>query len=176
MTSRHKTVYKRGAEDGLYFGIYLSVMFLLSVFSLSQPLLSWVTILMALGVPVIIYRYLRRAYIEEYGTLTFSAMWLHGIVVFFCGSIISATVAFVYLRWIHPDFIYTTMQEVIKIYNEIGTSKATEIAATLQKMIDQNLLPTPILIAVQSVWSAVFTGSLLSMLISVLVPLKKIKQ
>ena len=105
MATEQKSVYKRGADDGLFFGIYLIIMFFSSAFSMAVPFAGLLSIILVLGVPFLIYRFLRRSYVNDSGTTQFSALWVQGITTFFCGSLISGIAALVYMQWVNPDFI-----------------------------------------------------------------------
>jgi hypothetical protein len=48
-------------------------------------------------------------------------------------------------------------------------AEATEMANSLQLLIDKHLVPSAISFAVTSIWSVVFSGSMLSLLIALLV-------
>lgn len=175
MSTEQKSVYRRGADDGLFFGIYLIIMFFASAFSMAIPFAGLLSIILVLGVPFIIYRFLRRSYVNDNGTTQFSALWVQGITTFFCGSLISGIVALIYMKWINPDFILTQIQTLIDVYMANDWKEGKEIAEVLTKMIENNMLPTPINIVIESIWLAVFTGSILSMIVSMIVQARKIK-
>lgn len=175
MSTERKSVYKRGADDGFYFGVYLVVLFFASVFAMTLPFAGLLTMILMLGVPFVIYRFLRRTYVADNGMTQYSALWLQGIIIFFCGSLLSGLVAYVYMRWINPDFIMSIVKDAIGIYSSSNWENGQEVADVLQKMIDQKLVPKPIEVVIQSIWTAVFTGSLLSMLVALVVQSKKIK-
>lgn len=161
--------YRRGAEDGLTFAIYLTVMFFASIYSTRVALLSLLVILMMLGVPFVIYRYLRKAYVADSGTTVMSALWMHGIMVFLCGSLLAGAVEVVWLRWIDPTYIIDQLHAVIALYEDSGWERGEEIATVLQRMIDNSLVPSAISIVMEMIWISVFTGSLLSALLALLV-------
>lgn len=169
MKSERKSPYRRGADDGFFFGIYLSAMFFASVYSLDAPLLGVISFLMVLAVPFIIYRFLRRTYVEEYGTTLLSALWMQGIMIFLCGALICGAVSLIYLKWINPSFIVDQMRTVIDIYSGSGWESGEEMADMMQRIIDNNLVPTSISIVMEMIWLSVFSGSLLSLLMSLLV-------
>ncbi len=50
-----KNIYARGADDGFWLGLYFSVLFGVTVVSLSLPLLNIIAVVMALGVPFLTY-------------------------------------------------------------------------------------------------------------------------
>lgn len=161
--------YKRGADQGFYFGIYLSVMFIASVAGTGMPLLGLAGMLMALGVPFIIFRFLRRTYIEEQYTSNLSALWMQGIVIFACGALIHSVIAIIYLKWIDPTFIINQIDRVIELYDNLDTPSATTVADTLRRIVSAGAVPSATAIVVEMVWLAIFSGSILSLLMSILV-------
>ena len=76
MSEQHKSVYKSSADDGFILGAYLSVWFLLLGYSTENVYLAPLAMLMMLGVPVLIFFMLRRAYVRAYGLSQFSELWL----------------------------------------------------------------------------------------------------
>lgn len=165
-----RSVYRRGADDGLWFGIYLSAMFGVSVCAITvSDSLSWLTMAMAATVPAIIYFFLKRSYREDYCTSTFSALWLHGICIFFFGCLIMALTAYVYLRVINPAFYHNTIGMVLEMYDEAGISAENPNVKLLSTMQKNNMYPTAGQSAMELIMSGVLTGSILSMIISLIV-------
>lgn len=166
-----KSVYRRGADDGFIFGVYLSVMFLLqSMATVHDWFAAQLTgAIMMLGVPALIYFFLRRGYIAEGRRSRFSAMWLHGICIFFFGSLLMALTSYIYMRLVHPGFIPEFFEILRLTYVDLGTSEALENAHMIEKIQQQHLYPAAAEIAVVFIWLAVFTGSLLSMLLSLII-------
>lgn len=161
--------YRRGADDGFRFAIYLTVMFFASIYAAKVAMLSLAVIGLMLGVPFVIYHFLRRAYVEEHGTTLMSALWMHGIMIFLCGSLLAGAVEFVWLRWIDPTYIIDQLHAVIELYEDSGWDRGEEIASLLREMIDRKMVPTAISIVMEMIWLSVFTGSLLSALMALLV-------
>lgn len=174
-TETGQSLYRRGAEDGLWMGIYLSLLFLAMVSSVYAAWSGIATVLMALGVPVVVYAFLRRAYRAGGCRDTFSAVWLHGICIFFFGSLLMAVTAYVFLRFVNPTYINDVVEMAKDVYSQIGTSDAKAMAKTLSQMQSGHLLPTPAQTAVQLIWSGVFTGSLLSMVLAAIVRHSNVK-
>lgn len=162
-------LFKRGADNGFVFGLYLTAMFFASAYSLTIPTLGLVALVMMCGVPVITYYYLNKGYTKEYGTATFSTLWMQGIVMFFCGSLIMALAAYLFLRWIQPDYITSLLTTARDTYNALDWERGHEIADTIDLMIDQHLVPTAIQVAMEFLWLGVFSGSMLSILTALLV-------
>ncbi len=174
MTTENKSPYRRGADDGFYFGIYLSILFFASVFSLEIGILGLLTMIMTLGVPFVIYYFLRRTYVDERGKSPLSSLWMQGIMIFICGSLISGMSAMIYLKWINPDFIIGQVNMAIELYGNSGWPQGEEIANTLQRMIDNHLLPSAISLVIAFIWMAMFSGSILSLIMSLIVRLHSV--
>ncbi len=175
LTVNKYSPFRRGADNGFILGIYLSVMFIFSALNLSVPFAGLVSLVMALSVPAIIYIFLRRSFVKDYGLTIFSSLWMQGIVAFFCGTLIMALTAYIYMQWISPDFLIEQMTAAIDSYKSLDHEQSRKAAEILQKIIDNNLIPTPIQIAIQMIWLGVFTGSLLSIIVSLLVQARKVE-
>ena len=176
MTTESKSVFKRGADDGFWAGIYLSVLVIALLLSVKSLLAGMLGLVMAVGVPVATYLLLRRAYRADYGTTRFSELWMQGICTFFFGSLIMAVALYVFLGYIEPGYIYSLVGQAVDTYRVVGTPQAVEMADMLQKLADSHMLPSPIMVAVDMIWTVSFTGSVLSLLLSLIVravPLKK---
>lgn len=163
-----KSVYRRGADDGFIFGAYLSAMFLLQALSLVYDSLtaSLIGLIMILAVPAVIYFFLRRAYRADGRCTRFSAIWLHGICIFFFGSLLMALTSYIYMRLVHPAFIPEVFDTLRDAYGIIDSEEARKMVRWIEYVQQHNLYPTAAELAVNFIWLAVFTGSLLSMIIS----------
>lgn len=174
-----RNIYTSGANDGLKMGIYLSMIFLFQSMGGNNLMLITFGTIMMLCIPVVAYILLRKGYRESRGMSTFSAIWLHGILIFLCGSLILAMVIYIYLRYINPSFLSDTLSYLIDIYSnreDQDASQLTDMLTTIQK---QNLLPTPIQYAFTMIWTCSFFGSLLSMILALIVraiPIRNLKK
>lgn len=170
-----KSIYRRAADNGLLFGVFLSVLFLLFVFSTSVPLLSFLALVMLVAMPGVIFYFLRRCYIEENGFTTFSSLWMLGILIFIFGSLICGAVTYVYLQYIAPTFIYDQAKVALDMYRSIDEMKGLEFITVMEQAVNQRLLPTAIQFVIQMIWMTTFFGSLLSMAVSLIVRAIKLK-
>jgi hypothetical protein len=159
----------RGASDGLIFGLYLTALFLLSANSLAIPSLSLPSMVLMCGIPFLTYFYLYKGYKQEFGTTTFSALWMQGIVMFFCGSMIMALVIYLFMRWIHPSFLVDFLTTARDLYDGMDWDNGKQMAQTIDTMIDNHLVPAPITIAIQSMLMCTFFGSILSIFCSLII-------
>lgn len=137
-------------------------------------LLNIVVLTMALLVPFIAYRFLRRTYVESHGLVTYSALWMQGILTFAAGSLIMSAAAFIFMRWIYPDFILDTLRLGVEFYRNESTGAGTELAEEFQAIIDRRLAPSPFTIAMVWMWLGLFSGSVLSMFLAAVVRLVKV--
>lgn len=165
------SVYQRGALDGWRMGLYLSAMFLSSAYSMEVPVLGILSMILMLAVPVVAYLWLQRDYRRYPSMRFFSAIWMHGICIFFFASVVMALIVYIFLRFIEPGFIVDNVRQVIEIYKSMKIPEATEIARTLQQMIDKHLLPSNGSVALSMVWTVTFFGSMLSLILTFLVRL-----
>lgn len=160
--------YKRGADQGFMFGLYLSVMFLSWVFAATYPWLVFITFLMAVGVPVYTFRALRSTVVAEHGTTPMMSLWVQGITMMACGALICAAVILVWFKWIDPNFIASQLQSLVDIYNDTEDPSLANTARIASLLLEKNAIPPP------STWMlafwlfTVFTGSLLSCLMAIL--------
>ena len=160
---KHKSVFRRGAEDGLGFGIYLSLLFIFNAVAIDVPLLGSFALLMALAVPVYTYITLRKGFVQNGYFYTFSEVWTHGIVLFLCGTLIMAATMAAYMTWINPNFIYEQCQIAITAYRQIDEET---IASGLELMMKEGALPSPLSMAWSMITFGVFSGSILSLILS----------
>lgn len=167
--------YKRGADKGLYFGIWLTVMFFAVIFSVNVEILSFVAMLMFVATPVIVYRWLRQTYVAENGATPLSGLWMQGIMIFACGSLINALVATVYLKWVNPGYVMERINDAIAIYSALDDPTAREAADLMTRMVEAHAVPSIPAIAVEMVWIAIFTGSVLSLFLSLLARARKVE-
>ncbi len=168
-----KSPYRRGADDGFYFGLYLVAMFFASVFAQTVPMLSFVSLVLMFSAPAVIYRFLR-SYDRELGpAASFPMLWMQGVVIFFCGILIAGAALVVYMKWIEPDFVLSQIKGVAAL---AGTAPGTFVdaaAGLAAEMIEANFIPTPTAIVAELVMLAIVSGSVLSIILSAFLALRR---
>lgn len=167
--SINQSPYSRGAHYGVAFGVYLSVLFFAIAYSLTVPLLSLLSLMMMAGVPAVIYVMLRKSYVADYGKTIFSSLWMEGIAIFFFGGLIASLVSVAYMTWINPGYLYSQVDMMIELYGSADWERGKELSEMLVRAKEQHLIPAPIDLAIDMLWLIVFSGSILSMLMSLLV-------
>ena len=141
-------------------------MFLASLLTTRIPELSFVTIVMAACVPVVIFLFMRRfnAALKEFAT--FPMLWMQGVVIFVCGILISGAFLVIYLKWIEPDYVISQLRTLAETGAQSGNPTLEEFADLADKMIEANFIPSPIAIVTELIMAAIVSGSILSMILS----------
>lgn len=124
---------------------------------------------MSLAVPFILFGLLRKHYRDGGCKGSLAEVWMHGIMIFICGSVILALVSYIFFRFIDPNFLYRETAKLVDLYNSLGNPTATQIADTLEEMRNNNLLPSPIQCAFSFLWVGGFSGSILSLIEAALI-------
>lgn len=164
MDNEIKSVYAIGARQGLWAGLWFSAIFLLQTMFSTSIFALLCANLMALAVPFVLFAMLRTRYRAGGCTGPFSEIWMHGIMIFLCGSVILALVSYIFLRYIDPEFLYRETGKLVDMYRSLDNSTATQIADTLDEMRAHNLLPSAIQCAFSFLWVGGFSGSILSLI------------
>jgi len=170
MEKTKKSVYHRGADNGFYLGLLFIMIFCGLVLSEHLGFFSIITIAMILSVPFVAYYFMRKSFRMNGGICDFPSLWIEGIVAFSCGGALLALVAYIFLRFIDPEYIARQVDIMISVYkdnmNDAGTE---EIVGMLELIKEHNAYPTPRLISLQLFLTSCFTGSVLSMILAAVV-------
>jgi hypothetical protein len=89
--------------------------------------------------------------------------------------LIWAAVSFTWLEYIESGFIVTQAKEALALYESNEELKNLDFTKALRLAIEDNSLPTPIEFSVQMFWTSISVGIFLSLLITPIVRLFKIK-
>lgn len=175
-TVKAKSPYKRGADEGIFMGALFIVLFLAVTKSMDSMFATWIAWILALvGVPGLTFYLLRRSNERDNGLTLHSSLWVQGIVIFFCGSLILALFIYLYLRWMNPTFMVDHLIKMADAYASMNTPQGQQISDTIHAIINQDLVPSAISIGIETIWIGVFTGSLLSIVLAWIVKLKKFR-
>lgn len=169
MNEKPRSVYERGAEDGLILGPLMGCAMLLTGTTAYHGWAFVPAVCLLLAVPVCLYVRLARSYMAGGCRDTLSALWLEGICAFFFGGLIMAIICYAAMRWGKPAFVADQFRMVIDVYSASPQPEAQQFAATLQKAVDSRALPTPIEISLELLYTAVFSGSLCSVLFAAII-------
>lgn len=165
-----KSVYRQGADDGLKFGIFLSVLSILLFISVGKSAIASIpSLILIAAAPFVIFRYQRKYYNERNGLSTFSELWMYGMLMCIFGSLICGVVSFVYLKFLEPTLIYDQAKSVLELYESIPEMKNSDFVEMLRIAINDNKLPSAIDYVMQMIWLTTFLGSITSMFLSLIV-------
>lgn len=164
VNTRERSVYALGANDGFWVGLAMGVCTMCMILSARYAMAAFVGMALFLCTPYLVWRFLRRAWIEGYVPPTFSAVWLHGICIFLFGSIIMAFIMYCTLRFIEPGWI--ERETALAVERLLADPQTAQQGRILQKVLESGEMPSPIYTSVSSIWLVSFTGSLWSMIFS----------
>lgn len=169
-----KSPYYRGAKAGQIFGLYLSAIFLSMALSEHLALLSLVTLGLIAFIPLMVYRPLRKSYIESAGTASVSELWVQGIAMFLFATAICGLVTLVYMKWIAPGFLINQVESAIEACRASGTAEHLEMARILSNMIKQGVVPSPSTFVISMFWLTMAGGCILSLIAAIAARLARI--
>ncbi|MBD5365845.1 MAG: DUF4199 domain-containing protein [Bacteroides sp.] len=169
MQAKPKTLINIAADYGLVLGALYCITFFGGLYAMRLPWLSFVCLLSAIGVPVTVWIMLKRTWDKSLRTMPFSGMWTEGIVASAFGGILLALATFVYLKWVAPDIMLGALEHQATVWDTAGTEKGHANARALRLMIENGAIPHPSEIALQMVCLVVFSGSILTMILSMLI-------
>lgn len=184
--------YRRGADNGLVMGVYLSIMFgciSQSIYNVTpgdaatgSAASLWGMVLLLL-LPAALYVMLRRGYVKDGGMSTFSKLWLEGIMTFLFGGLIAIAVGYAYMHFVNPSFMNDMYDTALRMINLASTdandATATEykqVADIFERMRENGELPSVPTFLFNLLWYITFMGSLLSMAVAALARIARVKQ
>lgn len=173
-----KNVFIKSAELGVPFGGMLLLASLAMLFGDKVPLLSTVTLIVAVLAPFILYIFQRRRYVQSNGFASFSELWTLGIFTTMGGALICGLVTYGLIVYLRPDFVYEQAQFVVDNYKQLPRNQMGEFVDVMEKAIKANMLPTPFDYCVQMFWltsSLGCIGGAITALIASKLPLKSQK-
>lgn len=170
-----KNVFIKSAELGVPFGALLLVASVAMIFGDKVPMLSLVTLIVAIIAPFVLYRFQRKRYVESNGFAPFSELWTLGIFTTIGGAMICGLATYGIITYLRPEYVYEQTQLVVDAYKQLPGGDAKKFAEVLEKAIKSNLLPTPFDFCVQMFWltsSLGCVGGAITALIAGKIPLK----
>ena len=164
-----KSLYRRAAEYGVPFGIYLSIVSVSFVFIDKVPALSFMIFALLLALPFLTFCIQRQYFVKEYGFTQYSGLWMLGIMVFIFASLIMSLVTYVVVQLARPDWLYEWAQWLIAEGSRSVDSHIRESSLTLKNIVDNNLVPRAIEVVFLGFWFMSFLGSVLSAIMALVV-------
>lgn len=160
----------RGARDGLYFGIFLSVAFTLMVCTDIFPIGGLVAMLMLLGAPVLLFMWMYRD-TKQYPQINhFSTICLHGMIISICASMLTTVVAYLILRVARPTYIADSIQVSQQAFEQIDPQYARQFRAGVREASASGQL-TAISMALAFMYYFTFLGAIGSLVSALIIKL-----
>lgn len=167
---KQKSIYKYAAEAGMPVGIYLSAMSACLLLSNKIPFLPTLLLPLAIGFPFVLWMTMKKIGQEQPSYQKFSTLWLGGIYTVIFGTLICMLFSGVYITFFEPGFVHNYVTNAIMTVEE--SSMAEDYQSTLILMrdaIEAKILPTGMQFITTMAWFTCFTGSILSLVISLLI-------
>ena len=172
--SKSNTIFKRAMADGPIMGACFIGFFVCSALSTSSLILSLLGFVLMCAPPFLLFFLLKRSQVRAEGQLTFSLLWLEGVMTMVLGSIFLAILAFVYLRWVNPSFIADQLNSSIAALEQLG-SQYDGLADQMRQIVKSGDLPSPLAVAGSLIQFAFLTGTVLAAIVAAIVRAIKIK-
>lgn len=169
-----KSVYRQGAEYGAWFGVYLTVMALAIMYGFTHTILMLAAMAMMVAVPAVVYPMLRRYRSQMRGYAPFASLWMLGLMIFICGSLICGAVTYVWMQYVMPTFIYDQVMAAIDVYKAVPGDSAAEMVRIMETIVERHALPSAMEVVVQMVMLTTFLGSLVSMVLAFILGMRRI--
>lgn len=169
MQAKPKTIINIAADYGIVLGALYCITFFGGLYAMRLPWLSVACMLAAAGVPVTMWIMLKKTWDKSLRTMPFSAMWTEGIVASAFGGILLALATFIYLKWVAPGIMLGTLEHQADLWDAAATEQSKANARALRLMIENGAIPHPSEVAFQLVCLVVFTGSILTMVLSMII-------
>lgn len=163
--NRPRSIFRRAAEGGVTLGVLFICIFLLE--TIAGPMTGLIALVLMVYVPVHVYRKVKASYTMARGLSSFSALWLEGILLFVCGSIILAIGTFIFMRWLVPGYLPALTGQVAEFI--AANPHLLDSPASPQQLTAYFASIRPIDIAMTLMWASAFTGSLASLVIAAIV-------
>lgn len=174
-TTERKSLLIYSMEGGAWLGLYLVLRFVCSVAGTLSPLFDALALVMFAFTPFLLYYIMLQYHRRNNYVSGFSLLWMMGIMLFFFASLICAIPEYVFYQYISPDYIANAMTQSIKLIEDMGLMQNDETYNQMRQLIEEGTTPTALQMIMSSMWSNVFFGSLLSMVVAPFVTRKKNK-
>lgn len=162
-----KQLIKFASEQGIYMGLYMTLMSACIVLSTQyQSLPTWLVPLTVLC-PFVLWRLIKPAIKEDIENAAIAPLWLTGIYIFIFGTLICGIITAAYLNFFHPTFVADYLQQ------SIHTVETSPLASTFAEQLDvmrdalaRGAVPTFMEFVFTMMWTSAFFGSMLSLLVA----------
>lgn len=164
-----RSIYRRGAEDGLILGPVMIAAIVLVGLQSYYPWLFFAVMAVVLAVPAVVFMLLRRSFRADGCAATFSALWLEGVCAFAFGSLLMGAATYILLHWCFPDYIADQLRMLADTLAATSDPAAIEWSNTVEANIEAGNIPASTDIVMELIYLAIFTGSMLSIALALIV-------
>lgn len=168
-------IFKNAMANGPIMGACFIGFFVCSAMSASSAILSLLGFVLMCMPPFLLFFLLKRSQKRAGGQLTFSLLWLEGVLTMVFGSIFLAIITFIYLRWVNPSFISDQLTSSLAVLEQLGQGYES-LAESMRQIIKSGDIPSPLSVAGGLIQSAFLTGTILAAIIAAIVRAIKIKK
>lgn len=175
MTSLNQNGYspaKCGADNGLRFGVYLSLIYAAMIGSAFMPVANLIMLVLLVGVPFFVFRLLSADYRRAAGGHNLAAVWLNGMMTFICGGLLASLVLFVYLRWVNPGFLSMQWDMIVNGFASSPDPSLREFSEQCRAAAENGFQVSPIIFSMSLLWMVAFAGTLTSLVLAVIIALR----
>lgn len=167
-TENRKSIFRYAAELGPVLGIWFTLMSVLMVVSMYWSIANIAFMGMLVGIPVLVYKLMRRVARSEPAYSTFWSLWTLGIYLFIFGALLCAIVNAVYVVYVNPGFLHQYFNAMLDPAVSSADPAAAQQAAALRNAIEMNGFPSGMEFVMSMLWSTAFFGSILSLPLAML--------
>lgn len=170
MIEENNRLVRFAMQYGLILTAFFILKFVISVFSIQQPLFGLVGWIMIMCIPLILFAMLRY-YREQYSfhKISYRQAWSLSMLLLFFASLPEALVQYGYFQFINPDYISDSLNTVISTLENMPELKDNNIANNLIDTYKQTDTPSAIQMAFQTIFNNLFFGGFLSFILAALV-------
>lgn len=165
IASSTRSVMGHAAHAGLPMGLYLTAVSMCLLGSLKVDVLPILMLPLVCGIPIVLYRLMKRTCTEDPSCCRVSSLWLMGIYTFIFGSLICALVSNLYIVFIEPGFVKDYIMMAIR---DLESSPNAEAFASqidlMHRAVEGHALPGSMQFVASMAWTTCFFGSLLSLI------------
>lgn len=158
---------KFASEQGLYMGLYLTLMSACIVLSTSYPQLPMLLLPLSLFLPLVLWRLLKPTIAADADNAAISPLWLTGIYIFIFATLICGLLTAGYLNFFHPTFVIDYVQQAINtVENSPMAAAFADQLAVMNDAIARKAVPTFMEFVFSMMWSSAFFGSIISLIVA----------
>ena len=161
-----KSLIQYSMEGGLWLGLYLILRFFCGVLGVYSPIFDALALVLFVGTPYLLYRIMLAYHRQNDYISSFSLLWMMGIMLFLFASLITAIPEYIFYQYISPDYVANAMKQSVKLIEEWGIMKDNTAVEELRSVAESGAVPSSLQMIFSSIWSNLFFGSILSIIVS----------